>query len=140
MAVGFCPYRSYRGVTTEDDCPLRMRATDIEKSGDKLTHTAFIGKAKTGLPDVVVFVNMEDRGGLAVDHLKQLAESAAADAGADAIIFDVVLVRDDVPGFAQEQHSGIAQGGYSAGKETNSLGCKRMGPREVLMNLSEEGL
>jgi hypothetical protein len=43
-------------------------------------------------------VHMQDRGRVTVCNLKDLAESAAADAGPDAMILDVILVSYGMPG------------------------------------------
>ena len=60
-------------------------------------------------------VHMQDRGRVTVCNLKDLAESAAADAGPDARIFDVILVSYGMPGIIPQSDTLSAVGPCGGG-------------------------
>jgi hypothetical protein len=89
---------------------------------------------------MVVYVHVKDSGGLAVDCPKELPKGAAANARTHAIVVEVIIVRDRMPRFAEEERPSVAQCGNTAGHETHAFGRKGMGPQEIVTDLLEKGL
>jgi hypothetical protein len=99
--LGTTPKSSQGRVMTQHEGTVWTGPASVEKSGYEFPHAPVVCRAKPWTTAMFVTMHVEDRHGVAMSKLENLAECGRADARADTWVILVVIIGDGMPSFAE---------------------------------------